>query len=423
MQDVDLLKAVCIKDFDHFTDFGFFPPDAYKIKGNDFGLLNALGDEWRTLKANITPAFSLRNIKNIAININPVALDVVDYLKKHANKPVNMNKLSGFYAMDCIGKIAYSVDFKCVQNEGNEISEKCEGMIEAWRFIFTSMFPKLAYWFNIPIYKGDSMHYIVNFSKNIMRQREGMANPPQDVLGLMMKVRDNELKANEKDTEVYGLKAATKNLMTDDMIASTLMQFFLDGNDTVEAALGMTWYFLATHPEVQEKAIEEVDRVYEACDGVLTGDFVNELKYLDCCFSEAGRLGPFPTTMRTCTKDWTIPGTSVTIPKGMRVMVPILGVQMDPDNFPEPDKYDPERFAGENKHGMKSGSYLQFGMGPRQCIGMKIARIEAKVVMFQVLRHFRLETCEKTPVPLQWSSTEFNKVEGGCWVRPVARQH
>ena len=70
---------------------------------------------------------------------------------------------------------------------------------------------------------------------------------------------------------------------------------------------------------------------------------------------------------------------------------------------------------------MKTGSYLQFGMGPRQCIGIKFARIESKVVLFQILRHFRLEVCEKTTIPLAFSKDHFNKVAGDVWVKPVPR--
>ena len=422
VRDLNLIQRICIKDFDHFIDNGLFPSECLKLKENNFGLINTVGEEWRSLKSSITPAFSLRNMKNVAVAVNPLALEAVEYLRKFECQEVNLNRLMSFYAMDCIGKIAFSIDFKSILMEGSEMTKTCGDMFETWRIILVTLFPTLTKWLKFPFVKISTMVYIQEFSKNIMKQREGMANPPNDVTQLMMRVRDNELKAQEEEIAQYGIDTShITNYMTTDMIARTLTQFFLDGYDMVQNAISNTLYFIAINPDVQDKAQAEIDEIYEACGGVLSGDWVNKLKYLECCFNEAGRFSPFPNTTRCCTKDWTIPGTNITIPKGTRVMIPIIGVHMDPDNFPNPEKYDPERFSGENRAKIKTGSYLQFGVGPRQCIGIKFARIEAKVAMFQILRHFRLEVCERTIIPHRFSKDHISRLEGDVWVRPVPR--
>jgi len=113
------------------------------------------------------------------------------------------------------------------------------------------------------------------------------------------------------------------------MVAKTLMQFFLDGYDTLGTSISLAFYFLATHPDVQEKAIEEVDEIAGKCDVSLGADDISELKYLEQVFNEAGRIAPFPWTFRACTKNWTLPGNpNVMIPKGMRVMIPIYAVHV-----------------------------------------------------------------------------------------------
>ena len=72
---------------------------------------------------------------------------------------------------------------------------------------------------------------------------------------------------------------------------------------------------------------------------------------------------------RECTKDYPIPGTHVTLEKGTQVIIPVEALHDDPQYFPEPDKFDPERFSEETKSGRHHYVYLPFGEGPRICIG------------------------------------------------------
>jgi len=64
-------------------------------------------------------------------------------------------------------------------------------------------------------------------------------------------------------------------------------------------------------------------------------------------------------------------------------------LQNDPEYFSDPDRFDPDRFAQANKANIKGGTYLPFGLGPRQCLGMRIAKHEAKILIFQILRNYR----------------------------------
>ena len=75
----------------------------------------------------------------------------------------------------------------------------------------------------------------------------------------------------------------------------------------------------------------------------------------------------------------------------------------------------------QNKGKIVTGTYLPFGMGPRQCIGMQIAKIEAKVLMFEILRNFSLEPCEKTQIPMVLDDDHFGKIKGGCHIKFVPR--
>jgi len=81
---------------------------------------------------------------------------------------------------------------------------------------------------------------------------------------------------------------------------------------------------------------------------------------------------PVPFLTRECTKRYTIPGTSVTLEKGMPVVIPVLGIHKDPKYYPNPEKFDPDRFRVEAKSKRHHFTYLPFGEGPRVCIGKSL---------------------------------------------------
>lgn len=87
-------------------------------------------------------------------------------------------------------------------------------------------------------------------------------------------------------------------------------------------------------------------------------------------FSETLRKYPPGIVLsRVSNKDYKVPDTDVVLPKGSEVLIPVLGLHKDPEYFPNPEKFDPDRFSLENKKTRPSCTYLPFGEGPRNCIG------------------------------------------------------
>jgi cytochrome P450 family 6 len=91
-----------------------------------------------------------------------------------------------------------------------------------------------------------------------------------------------------------------------------------------------------------------------------------------CCVLLAETLRKYPPLTflnRHCTKNYRIPGTDLVVEKGVQVVIPVLGLHKDPRYFPDPEKFDPERFGEEYKSGRPNYVYLPFGEGLRICIG------------------------------------------------------
>ncbi|KAG8176930.1 hypothetical protein JTE90_018713 [Oedothorax gibbosus] len=130
------------------------------------------------------------------------------------------------------------------------------------------------------------------------------------------------------------------------------------------------------------------------------------MKYLDNVISETLRMyPPLPRLDRTADAEYTIGG--ITVKKGMLVTIPIFGMHRDPKLYPDPDRFDPNRFSPEEKAKRDPYAYLPFGAGPRNCVAMRFALMEVKVCLAHVIANFIIKTSPETKVPL-----EFNLGQG-----------
>lgn len=125
---------------------------------------------------------------------------------------------------------------------------------------------------------------------------------------------------------------------------------------------------------------------------------------------------------RICTKPYTIPPVlpgeePVHLEKGQVVWIPVHGIHHDPKYYPEPEKFDPERFSDENKHNIHPYTYLSFGSGPRNCIGSRFALMECKTLLFFLLLNFELVPSENTNIPIKISRKSLQVIpDGGNWL-------
>jgi cytochrome P450 family 3 subfamily A len=100
---------------------------------------------------------------------------------------------------------------------------------------------------------------------------------------------------------------------------------------------------------------------------------------------------------RVAGQDYILENTGIQIKKGQIIHFPIYSIHRDPDNFPEPNSFKSERFFPENRS-YHPCAYLPFGGGPRNCVGMRLALLEAKLALIQVVYRFKFSTTSKTSV-------------------------
>ncbi len=158
-----------------------------------------------------------------------------------------------------------------------------------------------------------------------------------------------------------------KNTLTNVEILAQAILFLLAGYETTGSTLSLISYNLACHPEIQQKLIEEVDKCIEK-HGCINYDSVFDNQYLDMVIEENMRMYPPATRIdRVCNKDYEFEG--VKIPKGQLVTIPIWALHHDPNIYPDPYTFNPDRFNEENKKKRANEAYIPFGNGPRSCIG------------------------------------------------------
>ncbi|CAI9723443.1 cytochrome P450 4V2-like isoform X2 [Octopus vulgaris] len=167
--------------------------------------------------------------------------------------------------------------------------------------------------------------------------------------------------------------------------------FMFEGHDTTAAGINWTLYFIAAYPDVQKKLQKEVDDFYGESEEVTLSN-LKKLTYLDCVIKEVQRLYPsVPLIGRLAAEDFKIGPYG--IKKGSHVFVGIGPLHRDPNVYPDPSTFDPDRFLSEDND-RHPYAFIPFSAGPRNCIGQKFAMLEEKIVLSRIIQKFNLETTQ-----------------------------
>ncbi|XP_076332607.1 cytochrome P450 3A9-like isoform X2 [Tachypleus tridentatus] len=420
MGDPDLIKLITIKDFHAFIDRRVFSADDPIL--SKFLSIQS-GEEWKQTRSVISPTFSPSNIKKMTGLVEDTVKSLIRNLEEAAdeNKVIDCKRLFGAFTMDTIAACAFGTRIDSYKNLDNPFVTYARTQFNR-DITFTEVLglinPKLARFFGIRFISKEIIDFFKNVSNQIIEYRQEQKEKRNDFLQLMLNALQSTQEVQDDPDEVtnlmdseYGykdennefmLKPSKRKIMTRDDILANSILFFLAGYDTTASALTYCAYCLALNQECQEKLIQEIDHVWEEHGGI-NYEQIGKMVYLDCVLSETLRLHTIASFFeRRANIDYELGDTGITIPKGTIVQIPVHAIHHDPKYYPEPNTFDPERFLPENKKCRHPYTYLPFGAGHRNCVGMRFALLEAKLCLAHVLRNFRFHRCSETKVPLEY---------------------
>jgi len=239
-----------------------------------------------------------------------------------------------------------------------------------------------------------------------------------------------------KRNDFVSLLLGLKDEYTKEELAAEAFIIFFGGFETSSSLMTFLLYELALNDDIQDRLREEIISGIEENDGKLTYDMLFGFKYLDMVVNESLRkYPPVPTPIRKCTKQYEIPNTNLVIPEGTLILINAFSLQRDPEYFPYPQKFDPERFSQENVKNIKPFTNIPFGKnlllynmqkliiifigdGPRNCLGMRFGLMQSKMGIAKMIKNFIIQPAERTQIPLKFNSTSpMLAPEKGMWLK------
>lgn len=343
------------------------------------GLLTSEGEFHLRQRRLAQPAFHRQRIAGYAATMVEYAARTRDEWRAGETRDIAREMMRLTLAI--AGKTLFDAD---VESEADEIGEALTTTFD----LFNRVSLPFAQWLDrlpLPATKRfqKARQRLDSTIYRIINERRAAAVDRGDLLSMLIAARDDE---------------GDGTGMTDEQLRDEAMTIFLAGHETTANALTWTWYLLSQHPEVAARFHAEID---EALRGRLpSAEDFPRLRYTEMVLAESMRLYP-PAWLigRRALSDYQINGYR--IPARSILLLSQFVTHHDARFFPDPFRFDPERWTPEARESRPKFSYFPFGGGPRLCIGEHFAWMEGVLVLATIAQRFRMRLAPGHPVEMQ----------------------
>jgi len=386
ISDVELAKRIMIKDFDHFADRPILFD--FELGRDQMDMMPAA--KWKPVRAIVSPCLvSGAKLKTMMPTMLDCAADAARRLDSRLLKSSTVDAqvdLFGPLTLDIMTQFSFGIRFPDVDNPNSMFVKSASAFgspgdaPDKWTTWFFTAFPALGSYMAgrelIP-----AMRYFLEILRRQMKQRRAEGVARADLVGALMDAVDNKVPT----AEFRALGITEENILLQG--AEMLMAAY----DTVGTTLNKAAYFLAKHPAIQDRIVEEVQAA-----GELTYESLHKMPLLEATVREVLRMSPLISRhYRLCLRDWQS-GDGVNIPAGMCVILPLWPYHFDPEVFSSPEQFLPDRWLGEQGAKLGQYSWMPFGLGPRACIGSRLGMMESKFALAFFLTRYRISATPQT---------------------------
>ncbi len=330
------------------------------------GLLTIDGEKHRQQRRAVQSAFHKKRVEGYASIIEQFTQELLKTW--YPGDRLDMSRAMQELTLRIVSKCLFSID---LSNQLGPLSDAFDGIIGS----STSMAEDLL---NIRIDNpitgyGKRMAAIRQLDMliyTLIAQRRDDDRDYNDVLSMLMSAQSRE----DPDTK-----------LTEKQIHDHILTFLAAGHETTAIALVWTFYLLSQYPQVRIKLQDEIRSVLAGRDPTL--EDLNKLPYLDWVLDESMRLYP-PAwlQMRSVAKESEIDG--VKLPIGTLLVLSQWVMHRLPEIWQDAEVFKPERWDPANEQQIPLGAYFPFGGGPRTCIGMPLAQLEARIILASILQRY-----------------------------------
>ncbi|GIY85568.1 cytochrome P450 4V2 [Caerostris extrusa] len=355
--------------------------------------------QWKDRRKLFVLCFQSNMLKGYLTVFNEHSHKFVDFLHKETEKEFTIvDEPISLSTLDILCECIMGVNIGALENESKQYVESLRRSLDlAMARVFKFwQWPNLLYW-NSKTGTEAAYHKKVvhDFSITIIeeRKRRYLNGEKADDSSKYKSLLEVLLKLHIED-----------KALDEEGVRQEVFTFIVAGHDTVATTIKWALYLIGLHPEVQEKIHQEVDSVLEGdAQRPLSVDDLGDLKYLDCVLKECNRLYPsIPLFGRHISEETKIFYNIETrafsrwlhrTQRSFRFCDDVLPAQRR-KCFPDPEKFDPDRFLPDNKNNIPEFAYVPFGVGARHCIGRWFAEMEVKTMVCHILRNFLLHSLD-----------------------------
>ena len=287
-------------------------------------------------------------------------------LKAKAGEEFELKDSFGKFSLDTLATCAFGVDGQSFTNDKSVFVKHAAELFKQGGMVIVGFLLKLIPGFsellevlNVNIMKPKETKYFRDMIVNTMNARKKSKDRRNDIIDLMLdclkedKSEDKEAEDNtnqfDKDRKFAHNKKGAK--VSEDEVVATALVLLIAGYDTTGMTLSYLAYAMAKNPEIQQKLQAEVDQAFEDNNGEMPDyNVIQSLPYIDMVLHETLRkFNPVSLNTRSCTQEYTIPCTDITLKKDDFISFSVKGLHEDPEHFSHPDEFWPEHFSKEEK--------------------------------------------------------------------------